>query len=126
MKTKVGFIFLLSFIVTIVKPGDNKSTHANKEMYAFIMVINKANSKLFFSPVFSFQVDKKGTAICDLKKIEKNYKAKVANDQWDVMTSDYFESKDEAEQAKKTYMKVERSGGREVIETTEDLEKCTP
>ena len=44
-------------------------------------------------------------AMCELKEKENVFRSAVANDQFDVMTSDYFGSRAEAEGARNTSSK---------------------
>lgn len=87
-------------IVSLSEVSGQAKSKNEKLQYAFIMVINKESTKFYFSPVFKFEVDKRGNAICNLTEKETEYRGKVADAKFDAITSDYFDTKEEAEQAR--------------------------
>src|SRR5688500_8954336 len=102
-----------------------RSNAGASEQYAFIMVINKEGTKLYFSPVFSFKVDQRGNPECDIGQLEVAYRKKVADEKFDVITSDHFESKEEADMARGVYIDSEKRAGRTVEESGAEVVACS-
>ena len=123
MKNFVCTLFLLTTlsIQVVLAQAANKPA---KQQYGFIMVMNKEATKFYVSPVFGFQIDKRGDPICDLGETEAAYRLQVADEKYDVLTSDYFDSKKEADQARKFYIASEKKAGRTVIESKTVVEDC--
>lgn len=119
------YILCLALII-----GANDDTFSQKaktssdRQYAFIMVINKAGPTLHFSPIFSFKVDKRGNPVCALSALEVAYRKKVADEEFDVMSSDYFDTEEEANTARTEYMDSEKKAGRTVFDSTEKVGTC--
>jgi len=74
--------------------------------------------------VFEFEIDKLGDPICDLGKLEHIYREKVADEKFDVLTSDYFDTKDEALEARGFYIKSEKKAGKTVVESNTLVGEC--
>ena len=123
MKNPLYIVLLVVGCVVIHKASAQENKSA-KRQYAFIMVINKEITKLYYSPVFSFQVDKRGKPVCDLPEKEKIYRKKIADENYDVMTSDYFDTREEADQARTIFIESEKKAGRTVIEANPAVGDC--
>jgi hypothetical protein len=58
------------------------------------------------------------------RKKNTAYRGKVADEKFDAITSDYFDTKEEAEQARGVYSDSEKKAGRLVIESTIEVGEC--
>lgn len=119
--------YILSLVLIIGASYDafsQKARTVSNRQYAFIMVINREGTTLHFSPVFSFNVDKRGNPVCELGDVEIAYRKKIADEKFDVMSSDYFDSEEEAKTARAAYMDSEKKAGRTVIDSTEKVGSC--
>lgn len=123
MKNTLYIVLLLVGCMVIYKTSAQENKSA-KQQYAFIMVINKESTKLYYSPVFSFQVDKHKKPVCDLSEKEKTYRKKIADENYDVMTSDYFDTREEADQTRTIFIESEKKAGRTVIESNPAVGDC--
>jgi uncharacterized Ntn-hydrolase superfamily protein len=119
------FWILLPLIFLIAQATNAQSTpKSSKKQYGFIIVLNKEAAKLIFSPVFEFEIDKRGDPVCDLGKLEHIYREKVADEKFDVLTSDYFDTKEEAVEARGFYIASEKKAGRAVTEPNTLVGEC--
>ena len=120
-----AFWILLLLSSFAVQATNAQSTRTSlKKQYGFIIVLNKEATKLFCSPVFEFEIDKRGDPICDLGKLEHIYREKVADEKFDVLVSDYFDTKDEASEARAFYINSEKKAGRTVVEPKTLVGEC--
>jgi hypothetical protein len=115
-------LFLLAAIALHARA--QSTTKTSKKQYGFIIVINKEATKLFFSPVFEFEIDKRGDPLCDLGQLENTYREKIADEKFDVLTSDYFDSRPEAVEARKFYIDSEKKARRTVTESNTLVGEC--
>lgn len=114
------FLIALSLQMALAQTAGKSA----KQQYGFIIIINKEATKLIFSPVFGFQIDKRGDPVCDLGNAEDLYRQKVADEKYDVLTSDYFDSKEEAVEARRFYIASEKKAGRNVTESNTVVGDC--
>ena len=118
------WILLLLSSFALQTTNAQSTRPSSKKQYGFIIVMNKEATKLIFSPVFEFEIDKRGDPVCDLGKLEHIYREKVADEKFDVLTSDYFDTKDEASEARGFYINSEKKAGRTAIESKTLVGEC--
>jgi hypothetical protein len=72
------YLICLALVVAIGHSDacSQRSNTLASDQYAFIMVINKENTKLYFSAVFIFMVDTRGNPEYDLNLLENRLQEK--------------------------------------------------
>jgi hypothetical protein len=123
MRNLLCTLFLLSSLA-VQTTNAQSNAPSGKMQYAFIIVLNKESTRLFFSPVFEFQIDKRGDPLCDLGQLEYTYREKVADQKFDVITSDYFDTKEQAVEARTFYIASEKKAGKAVTEPRTIVGEC--
>jgi hypothetical protein len=71
---KNSFLILVAATVLTFTENTFGQSKSQDQQYAFIMVMNREATKLHFSPIFSFLVDKRGNPADSIADLQTTYR----------------------------------------------------